>query len=713
MIHHTLIVNRQKGLATRLEPCFSAISGDEATTDLANLDNFLFEERSIILKDLPEFQIRDIDNDTDALDLLKRSHAENTPFNLVIMQRGSSPQHEGQEFLHKVLERYPQMAMLVFYDDLRDYALDLELIGHNSKMMVLSEDVDERVIRKCLQSTISCWMKELELLQRRSEHDVYFQELQSARVRSRHADKEQANLEKRMIKLEREVLDKDQLLAFFTYEIRTPLLTMKDQLHELHKTQLIAKQAELITRIEDNHRSLSYAIESSLAFLGRGKAEIKLVKKIFSPRSIVDTTAALLQPHAHRHQNKILVSVEKNVPIWVEGDEFRFKQILFHLLGNALKYTRNGTVSIRLKETLRNDFHSRLQFDVHDEGPGMDPGLVTVIRHMFEEPPSSHPLKAGNRGLHFCHRLAHAMDGRIWFETEDKMGTDFHLSVTLPMAVGSEGDGTKSAVSIKTKPAHILLIEDDKTNQRVFELHLKGTAHTITHAKSGLEGLNFLETDSFDLIFLDLNLPDFDGFEVCRLIRERSGHQAPIIAITANVHDSHKAQCIAAGMNDFVAKPITRQLLLKMIKLHTEEATKNDHCSNVPNKSHTKAHLPLDYKQGLDEFCGDEPMYQMVVGQFLHDANIDLLLCITALQNKDLKFIEDKSHIISGGAGNLCAEPVAKAAQHCELCAKDGVQSKTTEALFDLFRHFGQLEEYSRKIGIPLPKESPNENPNC
>lgn len=711
MIHHTLIIDPLNTLLKRMEPCFQELTADQAHTDLASLDSFLFEERSVILKDPPEFKIRKVDQEQAALKALKTAENEGSPFDLVILKRTPAPAHGGQELLGKVRERYPNLAMLLFYEHLADFSNDLHLHGPSPMVTPLPIDASDRLLSQSLQNILKAWLGRKELLQRRDEHDQLFQELQESRRQGQHAVRELNHLEKKLIGLERDVLDKDQLFSFFTYEMRTPLQNMRSQLDEIESTRLNEAQRSYLQNVHEGLDTLDYALESSLAFLSGGDTEIRLVMGIFNPRQIVDRIACLMQPHAYRRQNKISVTVESHVPDWVEGDVFRFKQILFHLVGNAIKYTRNGKVVIRLKEVSRNDFHSRIQFDIHDEGAGMDPGMITVLKHMFEEPPSSHSARAGHRGLHFCHNLAHAMGASIWFESELNMGTRFHLAATLPMAIGSQGDG-KVLSTNKEPSALILLVEDDPTNQRVFDLHLKGTTHQVIHANTGMASLDLLEKHDFDLIFLDLNLPDLNGFEVSQLIRKKIGPELPIIAVTANVLESHRARCKESGMNDFVAKPVTRHLLLKIIQAHmSNPASVKKWLSEVtPNR--VTIDKPLDYEVGVKEFCGDAPVFETVLSQFLQVAKRDLILCITAIQNQDLSFIGDKCHIIAGGAGNLCANFLALAAQHCEQCAINGALNKTTEALFDVFRCFGQLEEYSRTLGIQIKEEPSNENSN-
>ncbi len=258
--------------------------------------------------------------------------------------------------------------------------------------------------------------------------------------------------------------------------------------------------------------------------------------------------------------------VDPNVPETSVGDPDRLRQVLVNLLGNAVKFTEHGEVELRVSIAVNPSPQSGIQeicFSVRDTGAGIPLEKQSMIFDAFAQADGSASRKYGGTGLGLaiCTRLVKLMNGRIWVESTPGAGATF--SFTIPFAhataLAVSEDCTAGRAARSLAPAaglRILLAEDNPVNRRVAQRMLEKMGHSVALAETGRQAVEAAARERFDLIFMDVQMPEMDGFKATAQIRRNEHRRTPIIAMTAHAMNGHREQCLRAGMDDYLAKPI-------------------------------------------------------------------------------------------------------------------------------------------------------------
>jgi CheY-like chemotaxis protein len=286
-----------------------------------------------------------------------------------------------------------------------------------------------------------------------------------------------------------------------------------------------------------------------------------------SPTTIADGTASILRSQFAAKAIDLRVKHAPDVPMWVEGDPTRVRQILLNLMSNALKFTDRGRVTVR-SSLEHGDGGDLLRFEVKDTGIGIPADRQHLLFQDFSQVDRSTTRRFGGTGLGLaiCKRLVEAMGGEIGVTSVPGAGSTFWFTVS-----GSEAAAPENLKPVwlesESLPAKILVAEDLPMNQLVIEGYLRGAGHDVVFAANGVEAVAVIESEQFDLVLMDMEMPDMDGITATRAIRGLPGpmRNVPIVALTANALLEDAALCRAAGMNDFLSKPIDRSALYAMI----------------------------------------------------------------------------------------------------------------------------------------------------
>ncbi|HTJ63099.1 MAG TPA: PAS-domain containing protein [Alphaproteobacteria bacterium] len=357
---------------------------------------------------------------------------------------------------------------------------------------------------------------------------------------------------------------KSVFLASMSHEIRTP---MNGVLGFAELLQLDAglspAQRSHVRGIYDAGKSLLALINDILDFskIEAGKLEIESIA--MSPETVVDGAVSILRSQFVSKGVALSVELEPDVPGWVMGDPMRVRQNLLNLMSNALKFTEKGSVVVRVRRQTEPD-GEKLRFEVEDTGIGIPADRLHLLFEEFSQVDRSTTRRYGGTGLGLalCKRLAEAMDGTVGVTSQPGAGSTFWFTVALsPTAAPDVGD--RAAPTAELASARILVAEDLPMNQLVIEGYLKRAGHRVTLAGNGLEAVGALQKDSFDLVLMDMEMPEMDGISATRAIRALDGpmRDVPIVALTANALLEDAVSCRAAGMNDFLSKPIDRATL--------------------------------------------------------------------------------------------------------------------------------------------------------
>ncbi len=382
---------------------------------------------------------------------------------------------------------------------------------------------------------------------------------------------------------------KSDFLAAMSHEIRTPLNGVLGIAALLNKSPLTEEQRNWVRIILQSGDALTSVINDILDFskLESGAVEFAPVPANLS--ALIQATLEVVEQQARAKALDVHVEIAADVPAWVRVDGKRLRQILFNLLGNAVKFTDCGSVVLSLMKSPLGD-PNRLRFEIRDTGIGIAAEAQQRLFRKFSQVDASINRRFGGSGLGLaiCKKIVEANGGAIGVESEEGVGSCFWFEIDAPMCEAEANHTDDESISgAAAASRHILLVEDMPVNQIVARGMLASLGHSVAVAKDGIEALEMLQSSSYDLIMMDMQMPRMNGLDATAAIRAQGGafEKIPIIAMTANAFHSDRSLCLAAGMNDFLAKPIELEELAAAIRRVFPAGSS----TQAPVRSHAKA----------------------------------------------------------------------------------------------------------------------------
>ena len=372
---------------------------------------------------------------------------------------------------------------------------------------------------------------------------------------------------------------KSEFVSNMSHEIRTPMNAIIGLADLALEKDLSPKLHDYLSKIHTSARSLLYIINDILDFSKLESGRLELDAKTFNLEEILENVSGMFIEKTGKKGVEFIIYIAPNVPLLLIGDALRLSQVMSNLVGNAVKFTDSGEINIKVNQIIAEPGHTTLQFSIHDTGIGISSEQLTHLFKPFTQADRSITRRFGGTGLGLtiCKRLVEMMDGTIVVESEPGKGSTFSFTLRLPVSEQNhpERHTFEYATSYRhdtyqivagIRGARILLVEDNAINQHLAREVLERAGFSVEIANNGQQALDILLYDSFDAVLMDLHMPVMDGITAARAIRKNPKlTDMPIIAMTAAAMVQDREACLAAGMNDHVAKPVRPRDLMTVL----------------------------------------------------------------------------------------------------------------------------------------------------
>ncbi len=517
---------------------------------------------------------------------------------------------------------------------------------------------------------------------------------------------------------------KDAFIANVSHEVRTPLNGIIGMNRLLLDTALSEEQREYAELTGVSAESLYRIINDILDFSKIQAGQMKFRERDFSPREIVQRVTGLLAGQVKDKPVRLNQTVAADVPPLIRGDPERLQQVLFNLVGNAIKFTAEGHVRITVEHNKPIPAGIELMFRVTDTGIGIAAGDFEKLFTAFSQLDDSSTRQYGGTGLglSISRRLVELMHGEIGLESEPGKGSTFWFTAVFTRPSGKQSPPRRHIAPADNRvlsETRVLVIDDDEVNRKLMRRQLARMGITADVADCAKEGLRRHEESPFDVIFMDLHMPGMDGITAVGVLRERERetqhHRAAVIALTAHAFEEYRDRCMAAGMDDYLCKPYLPNDLTRVL---TQWAPDGGHeALSMSPSGAVFGKMPLDVTAAMKIVGDDKDLLIELIEVFLDNKDQLREALVSAVREKNMEAIHAAAHQMKGALSHLAARG----------CVPLGVletlpslkKDRAPEILNDVLRHIDDLSSFCCQAGWKIKlfeqkqKGVPCENTDC
>lgn len=399
-------------------------------------------------------------------------------------------------------------------------------------------------------------------------------------------------------------------------------------------------------------------------------------KHHFDLRKVITETVSIVTPQATDKLLKIKVVLSDKIKPAIIGDPARIRQMLLNVLGNAIKFTDKGYITVSCDVVQEDSFLQIISIEVSDTGIGMEKDFLENIFSKFSQEDKSTARKYGGTGLGMAitRELTELMGGNVIAKSEKGKGSS--IIFTIPFAIGDEKQIEEVLESYNYNDLNglkVLLVEDNEMNRLVAKNTLTYFGAVTIEAENGRAGVECLQKEKFDVVLMDMQMPEMDGLEATRIIRNELKNQVPIIALTANAFKNELDNCMRAGMNDYVTKPFEESMLLQAVIRNTHHKRTG---SNIPAPSREKLY---DLSKLIETARGNKDFINKMIILFMEQAPAAMEKIKDAFIQADYKTIKEVAHRIKPSIDNMGISLLRQPIRDVEMLAAEDPENELLE----------------------------------